>query len=65
METVTSPGEYNLNENQWWFLYDSVTSNVVIKPRQASGKISSPHTLVVADTKEECDQYIADNNLSL
>jgi hypothetical protein len=32
-------------------------------PQQCSGYTSSHLTIVVADTKEECDQYIADNEL--
>jgi hypothetical protein len=63
METIIAPGDKSVNENKWWFVYNDLTKRVIIDPRQGSGKISSPHTLVVADTKQECINYITSNNL--
>jgi hypothetical protein len=44
-------------------IYDAISKQIVVEPMQCSGYTSSPLTIVVADTKEECDQYIADNEL--
>lgn len=63
MQTVTVPGDFNVSDSQWWFLYDEATKKVIIGPRISSGKISSPHTLVVADTQEECENFISNNDL--
>lgn len=64
MQTIITPGDYNLVEGQWWFLYNDFSKNIIIKPRQGAGKISSPHILVIGNTKEECEQYIVENNLN-
>ena len=55
---------YNLltTENDWWFIYGE-DNRIVVEPRQCSGSICSPHTMVVADTLEELEQYITDNEL--
>lgn len=63
MQTVSVPGDFNVGSEQWWFIYNETTKRVIVTPRTSSGKISSPHTLVVADTQEECENYIVNNNL--
>jgi hypothetical protein len=52
-------------ETDWWIIYDANTNEVIISPQQCSGETSSPYTMVVADTEEELNQYIADNGLIL
>ncbi len=62
METVLQPLDYQASEQLWWFVHDQ--TNVITGPLQCSGKISSPHTLVVCETVEECNTYILQNNLN-
>ena len=51
------------NETEWWMIYDAATLKVIISPQQCSGGTSSPYTMVIADTREELEQYIIDNKL--
>jgi hypothetical protein len=53
------------NETEWWMIYDPATLKVIIPPQQCSGGTSSPYTMVIADTKEELEQYIADHGLTV
>jgi hypothetical protein len=62
METLVQPLDYEASELVWWFVHDG--TNVITGPLQCSGKISSPHTLVVCETQEECDAFILQNNLN-
>lgn len=62
MEVISQPTEVQTTSSQWWFIYSGTT--LIQQPLQCSGKTSSPHTIVIADTKQECDDYIAQNNLS-
>ena len=60
---IFTPEDYKTNESSWWFVFDPQTLLLLIPPLQCSGKVSSPHTLVVFDTLQECEDYISDNNL--
>ena len=51
------------DQNDWWFVFDETSKNIIVEPQQCSGSTSGPYTMVVADTKEELDQYIVDNGL--
>lgn len=51
------------NETEWWMIYNAVTNNIIVPPQQCAGGTSSPFTMVIADNKEELDQYIIDNKL--
>ncbi len=62
-EVIPSSDEVCTTEQDWWMIYDATSKQIIIEPQQCSGYTSSPLTIVVADTKEECDQYIADNEL--
>lgn len=55
--------ELHTIELNWWMIYNADTKVIIIEPLQCSGYTSSPFTMVVADTKEELDQYIIDNKL--
>lgn len=55
----------NTTETEWWMIYDANTFQVIIPPQQCSGGTSSPFTMVIAETREELEQYIQDNNLIL
>jgi len=60
---IPFPDEVHTAEEDWWIIYDADTKLIVIEPLQCSGYTSSPFTMVIADTKEELDQYIVDNKL--
>lgn len=62
-EIIPSPYEVQTTEQDWWMIYDADTKEIVVEPQQCSGYTSSPFTMVIADTKEELDQYIVDNGL--
>ena len=58
----TQPNNLLTTENDWWFIF-SKDKHIVVEPLQCSGGTTSPHTMVVADTLEELEQYIIDNAL--
>ena len=64
MQVIPQPVDILTNEVQWWFIYNSNTSLILQPPIQCSGKTSSPHTMVIADTEAECEGYIVQNNLN-
>lgn len=64
-DVIVSPDDVHTTEQEWWFVYDSTVNQITLSPLQCSGYTSSPLTMVVADTKEELEQYIIDNNLIL
>ena len=61
--TISSPKEIYTTEQEWWMVYDADTKDIVVEPIQCSGNTSSPLTMVVADTKEELEEYITENGL--
>lgn len=63
MEIITHPYDIETTSTQWWFIFNG--NNVLKKPSQCSGKISSLYNLVIAETEQECYQYITDNGLVL
>jgi hypothetical protein len=62
---IPFPDEAHTTEQEWWMIYNADTKVIVIEPLQCSGYTSSPFTMVIADTKEELDQYIADHGLTV
>ena len=52
-----------VDESSWVLLYDEESKEILMEPQQCSGTYTCACTLVVADTKEELEQYIADNEL--
>jgi hypothetical protein len=62
-EIISSPYEVETTEQDWWMIYDADTKEIIVEPQQCSGYTSSPLTMVVADTEEELNQYIVDNDL--
>lgn len=50
-------------QDEWIMMYDDETKEVLVEPQQCSGSHTCAITLVVADTKEELEQYIVDNEL--
>ena len=63
MQIIAQPYDVEITSNQWWFIFDN--NNVLKPPNQCSGKISSLYNLAVAETEQECYQYITDNGLVL
>ena len=58
------PSELQTTSNEWWFIYNLENKEIVSEIMQCSAIINSPLTVVVADTLEECEQYISTNRLS-
>ena len=50
-------------QDEWIMMYDDATKIILVEPSQCSGSHTCAITLVVADTKEELEQYIVDNGL--
>ena len=63
MNIIDKPENFLTNEQQWWMIFESETKKIIVSPNQCSGYTSSPFTMIVADSKEECEQFIADSNL--
>ncbi|NBX72380.1 hypothetical protein EBQ91_05670 [bacterium] len=64
-QIIPFPDEVHTTELDWWMIYDADTKVITIQPLQCSGYTSSPLTMVIADTEEELEQYIADHGLKI
>ena len=64
MQVIPQPQDIQTDSVQWWFIYNDSTKIVLQQPLQCSGKTSSPHVMVIADTEQECNDYIVQNNLN-
>jgi len=62
INVYSQPVDAITTSEQWWFIFDN-NNSVLESPKQSYGATSSPHTMVVADTLEECEQYILDHGL--
>lgn len=62
-EVIPFPDQVHTTDQNWWMIYDTATKEIIVAPQQCSGYTSSPLTMVIADTKEELEQYIKDNSL--
>lgn len=65
IETITAVDNIETNLNQWNLIYNPLTKNIIVEPIQSSGFTSSPYAMIIADTEEEINQYITDNNLNI
>ena len=65
MSVYKDPKNVETDQNQWWLVYEETSKNIIVEPQQCSGSTSGPLTMVVADTKEELDQFIVENGLIL
>ena len=52
-----------IDENVWAFIYDTDSKKILMEPQRCSGTYTCPQTLVVADSLEECEEYINDNDI--
>ena len=50
-------------ETDWWFVFQG--SDIIIPPMQCSGVTSTPYSMCICGTYEECMRYIANNGLVL
>lgn len=50
--------------DQWVMLYKQESKIITMEPQQAAGFYNAVDVLVVADTKEELEQYITDHGLT-
>lgn len=62
-DVISTPSEVYTSDEQWWMVYNADNKQILVNPQQCSGYTSSPFTMVIADSQEELNQYIIDNNL--
>jgi hypothetical protein len=65
MTNVYTKAVIEVTQEQWVLLYEEESKKILLEPQQASGFYTAVDVLAVADTKEELDQYIGDNGLSI
>ena len=58
-----SPQNTHVIETDWWFLFDSESLKIVTEHQQCIGYTTSPYNMFVADSLEECEEYIEDNGI--
>ena len=63
MINVYSKAAVEVDQDKWILLYQESSKEIVMEPQQCGGLWTVVETLVVADTKEELDQYIQDHGL--
>lgn len=63
MINVYSKALIEVTQDKWAMLYEEESKHITMEPQQASGFYNVVDVLVVADTKEELEQYIIDNGL--
>jgi hypothetical protein len=63
MINVYSKAAVEVDQDKWILLYEESSKEILTEPQQCGGLWTVVETLVVADTKEELDQYIVDNGL--
>jgi hypothetical protein len=62
--THKNPIDTPILASSWWFVFDE-NNNVLIDPNQCEGIITSPHIMIVADSLDECKDYIDKYSLSI
>jgi len=65
IQKITNVSNTETTQEQWWITYNDETKTVLQGPLQCSGRTSSPHIMVIADTEEELLSYIEENNLTI
>jgi hypothetical protein len=64
-QLITEVNNIQTSETDWWMIYDPVNLDVISSPMQCSGYASSPHNMLIADTKEEVLEFIEQEELTL
>lgn len=54
----------DVSEDQWIMLYNEENKNILLGPQKCSGSHTCANNLVVADSKQEVEQYILNNQLN-
>ena len=65
IQKITNVSNTETTQEQWWITYNDETKIILQGPFQCSGRTSSPHIMVIADTEEELLTYIEENNLTI
>lgn len=65
IQKITIVSNTETTQEQWWITYNDETKIILQGPFQCSGRTSSPHIMVIADTEEELLTYIEENNLNI
>lgn len=65
INNYSQPIDFLIPDNIWWLIYEEETKQIIssIQSPEQRGCVSSPHILITADTKEELENYIQENNL--
>jgi hypothetical protein len=53
----------DVDADKWLFIYDNETLELACEPFQTAGSYNCVNNLVVADTQQECYDYIRKNKL--
>jgi len=62
MQKINNPQNYITNNTDWWYIVDEDSNSIVVPPIQCSGITSSPFTLVICGSIEECNSIIEGSN---
>jgi hypothetical protein len=57
------PENIQTTENDWWFLFNLNSLELITKPQQCSGYTSSLYSMFIGNSLEECENYINDNGI--
>ena len=60
---VQAPDNYELPDGSYAFYFNNISNTLICKPFAAPGTCISPDSLVVADTEQECLDYMTKNNI--
>ena len=60
-QIIDNPRNEQTNSIQFWFIYDISKKEIISYIEQAAGYSSSPHRMIIGDTKEELVDYINNN----
>lgn len=52
------------SQEDWWFAYNYETKEIVLDPYEGRAHIRSQFTIIVANSLEECKEYISTHGLS-
>lgn len=53
----------DISADKWLFMYNDETLEMITEPFQSGGSYTCADTLVVADTHQECIDYISEKGL--
>jgi hypothetical protein len=62
---IQAPDNFYTDENTYWLIFNPSDLNIIVAPNICPGFTISPFTMVTADTIEQLNSYITNNNLVL